>query len=320
MTDLENRYRRLVALYPREHQERHGEEMLGVLLAGAGKHARPGLGETADLLWNAARLHLRRLVTPNGVPTRDVLAGVALLGPLAMLLGATAALHQVVTDWGVGRLALLTEPAASMSPSASGMIWQWSVPDLPVWLVWFAVAVLALFRLRRTAAVGAWLGTVGFFSVPLIDPDPSWRWLAWHAGSVVSGVVVSAALTWSAGPARGWELVGGRRFMLFAGVVAATVALFVLAPGVTEAEESVLTSLGSVMLVGGAVVAGGLWSRTGHPAVLMLVLPVVLPAVLLWALPIDLRIAVLTAIWYSLVVVVVLALVGTPRWVRVSPA
>lgn len=117
------------------------------------------------------------------------------------------------------------------------------------------VAVLAVFRLRRAAAVGAWLGTVGFVSVPLVDPDPSLRWLVWHAGSVLAGIVVSAALTWSPGPARGWELVGGKRFTLFAGVVVATVVLFAQAPGVSGSRESVLTSIGSVMLVGGAVMA-----------------------------------------------------------------
>lgn len=318
MTDLEHRYRRLVALYPRDHQERHGEEMLGVLLAGAREHARPGLGETVDLLWSAARLHLRRLVTPNGIPIRDALASVALLGPLAVLLGATAALHELVTKWRAGTLTSLAQPAA-LTPTADGLWWQWELPDLPVWVVWFVVAMLALFRLRRTAAVGAWLGTIGFLSVPFIDPDPSFWWLVWHVGSVVSGIVVSVALTWSPGPARGWELVGGKRLTLFAGVVVATVALFALAPGVYGSNESVLTSIGSVMLIGGAMMAGGTWSRTGHRAALMLV-PVVLPAVLLWTLPLDLRIAVLAAIWYSVMVVAVLAVIGTPRWVHARSA
>jgi hypothetical protein len=319
MTDLENRYRRLVALHPRDHRERHGEEMLGVLLAGAGEHARPGVRETVDLLWSAARPHLRRVVTPGGIPVRDMLASVALLGPLAVLLGATAALHELASRWG--SLNSLTQPAERLSPTADGLLWQWELPDLPVWVVWFVVAVLALFRLRRTAAVGAWLGTIGFLSVPLIDPEStsSW-WLAWHAGSVVSGIVVSVALTWSPGPARGWELVGGKRFTLFAGIVVATVVLFAMAPGVAGSREAVLTSLGSVMLIGGAVMAGGAWSRTTRPAALMLASPVVVPAVLLWTLQLDLRVAVLTAIWYSVMVVAVLVIVGTPRWARASSA
>lgn len=316
MTNLEGRYRRLVALYPRDHRERHGEEMLGVLLAGAGQHARPGLRETVDLLCSAARLHLRPVVTPGRIPIRDALASVALLGPLAMLLGATAALHELAGELRAGRLTSLVRPAAFLSPTADGLQWQWGLPDLPVWVVWFVVAMLALLRLRRTAAVGAWLGTIGFLSVPLIDPDPSSWWLVWHAGSVVSGIVVSAALTWSPGPARGWELVGGKRFTLFAGVVVATVVLFAKAPGVYGPGESVLTSIGSIMLIGGAMIAGGAWFRTRRWAALMLVLPVVLPALLLWALPLDVNIAVLTAMWYSVMVVAVLTIVGTPRWDR----
>lgn len=312
MRDLENRYRRLVALYPRDHRARHGEEMLGVLVAGADRHARPGLRETADLLWGAARLHLRRRVSLGGVPVRDVLASVALLGPLAMLLGATVTLHELA---GPGSRDALLRPASLMSPGADGLLWQWRVPDLPVWALWAVVAVLALFRLRRMAAVGAWLGTIGLLLVPLLDPDPSLRWLGWHAGSVVAGVVVSAALTWSPGPARGWELVGRGRFVLFAGVVAATVLLFAKAPGVHGGSESVLTSIGSVVLVGGAMLAGGAWSgvrsRTVRRAALAV--PVVVPAVLLWALPLTPKIAVLTAIWYSLMVVAALAAVGRPQ-------
>jgi hypothetical protein len=176
--------------------------MLGVLLAGAGEQARPGLRETVNLLWNAARLHVRRVVTPNGMSLRDVMASVALLGPLAILLGATTALHELFDKWRAGTLASLTQPAALLSPTADGLRWQWNLPDLPVWVVWLVVAVLALLRLRRTAAVAAWLGTVGFLCVPLIDPNPSLSRLGWHAGSVVSGIVVSAALTWSSGPAR----------------------------------------------------------------------------------------------------------------------
>lgn len=313
MTGLENRYRRLVALYPRDHRDRHGEEMLGVLLAGAATHARPGLGETADLLWSAARLHLRRLVTPEGVAVRDVWAAVSLFGPLAVLLGATAPLHELVSRWRAGSLDTLTRPAALLSPDADGRLWQWELPDLPVWAVWSAVAVLALFGARRAAAAGAWLGTVGFSSVLLIDPDPSARWLVWHAGSVVAGVAVAAALTWSPGPARGWEMLGGRRLTLLAGITAATAVLFAMAPGVSGVRESALTSAGTLVLVGAAALAGGTRSRTGHRAVLALAPPVVAPAMLLWALPLDVDIAVLAGLWYTVLVLAGLAILGTPR-------
>jgi hypothetical protein len=67
--DLADRYRRLLAWYPRDHRERHGEEMLGVLLAGAEDRTRPSRKETADLLLGALRLHLRRTVGMDGGTT-----------------------------------------------------------------------------------------------------------------------------------------------------------------------------------------------------------------------------------------------------------
>jgi hypothetical protein len=44
------------------------------------------------------------------------------------------------------------------------------------------VATFALFRLRRIAAVDAWLGTIGFLSVPLIDVVL----FAWRRGCPIS--------------------------------------------------------------------------------------------------------------------------------------
>jgi len=59
-TVLEGRYRRLLAMYPAEHRRKHQDEMLGVLMTGAraGQH-RPGLADTADLIWGALLIRLR---------------------------------------------------------------------------------------------------------------------------------------------------------------------------------------------------------------------------------------------------------------------
>ena len=61
MSTAERRYRRLLAWYPRDHRERNGEEMLGVLLAGSSDRRGPRWRETVDLLWGAVRMHLRRV-------------------------------------------------------------------------------------------------------------------------------------------------------------------------------------------------------------------------------------------------------------------
>jgi hypothetical protein len=58
--DLERRYRRLLACYPRAFRREHEQEMLLVLMAGAGEgQQRPRLGEAADLIQNATWMRLR---------------------------------------------------------------------------------------------------------------------------------------------------------------------------------------------------------------------------------------------------------------------
>jgi hypothetical protein len=67
MTDsnarLERRYRRLLGLYPRSYRERHGEDMLGVLLNESERDGRarrrPRLSAALDLVRSAFLVHTR---------------------------------------------------------------------------------------------------------------------------------------------------------------------------------------------------------------------------------------------------------------------
>jgi hypothetical protein len=56
--ELEQRYRRLLRLYPREFRARRAEEMLGVLMASAGKSQnRPTRSDVRDIVrarWSCA--------------------------------------------------------------------------------------------------------------------------------------------------------------------------------------------------------------------------------------------------------------------------
>jgi hypothetical protein len=53
-TQLERRYRRLLALYPQAFRSEHEQEMLAVLIAGAAEgQRRPSLDEAIDLVSNA---------------------------------------------------------------------------------------------------------------------------------------------------------------------------------------------------------------------------------------------------------------------------
>jgi hypothetical protein len=54
VTQLERRFRWLLAWYPKAFRREHEDEMLAVLMAGAGDgRRRPGLADSADLIRNA---------------------------------------------------------------------------------------------------------------------------------------------------------------------------------------------------------------------------------------------------------------------------
>ncbi|XVQ87814.1 hypothetical protein ACQP2K_10455 [Microbispora siamensis] len=162
MSPLEARYRCLLACYPRDHLARHGEEMIGVLLAGARPgQTRPHLAEVADLLWGALRVHARRAFGPVSASAwRDGLALAAALWPFLMLVDVlvTELLRVGESLYAVG-IALLEQPA-------------W-IPFMAQDVVVAALPVLAVSLGRRWIAV---LGAVAFVldqvAHPyLLDPD-----------------------------------------------------------------------------------------------------------------------------------------------------
>ena len=183
MNGLERRYRRLLSWYPRDHRERHGEEMLVVLMSGARDRSRPTPRESLDLVWGAVRLHLRRVVAADGgVDPRDVLAIVALLGPVALLTGATNGVHEIA--WWVKAGALAQMP------------WLEQFPDAPVWVLWGVVAVLVLRGLRRTAAFFAWSAVAVCVLLAAFVPFQRW-WIGMDSGWLLTGLLTAVALTWS---------------------------------------------------------------------------------------------------------------------------
>ncbi|OLF17150.1 hypothetical protein [Actinophytocola xanthii] len=130
------------------------------------------------------------------------------------------------------------------------------------------------------------------------------------------GVVTAAALTWSAGPARGRELVGWQAVPVAAGAAVVVVALEVLLYG-----EPFLLWLELAVMAVGALAACGRDSRVGRRAALVLVLPVMTalladpllygengPAPLGHARP-----GVVALVFYGVPVLVLLALGALPR-------
>ncbi|KOX24383.1 hypothetical protein ADK67_18955 [Saccharothrix sp. NRRL B-16348] len=302
MSELERRYRRLLARYPRDHRERHGDEMLAVLMSAAGDRDRPSTRETADLMWAAVRLHLRRVVVADGgVDARDVLAVVSLLAPLALLAGATTGVHEIA--WFVKAGAIGSMP------------WTTQFPDAPVWVLWGVVAVLVLRGRSRAAAVVAWPAVVLSVLVAAFYPHQHW-WTGMDAGWILVGLLTAVALTWSPGPARGRELVGRKAVLVMAVTVAATVAL-----GVLGSREPVVEFLRLAAVIGGTLVACGHRSRVGRRAALILLLPTVTMVLGYAQLLVSLRMptSLEVAVFYGLPVVALLALGGLPRRVRRRP-
>lgn len=328
--ELADRYRRLLAWYPRDHRERHGEEMLGVLLAGAGARPRPSRKEKTDLLLGAARLHLRRVAgLDGGIEHRDVLAIVSLLGPIVMLAGAASTLDTVA-----GRLRVGVPPWFD---------WAYELPDAPVWPIWFVVAVLSFFRLRRSAAALAWLGTLALLlsaagSILFLGqfvPTMFSEQAVLYSGWLVLGALVAAALTWSPGPARGWELVGGRGVAVSVVSVGASVAMVVGSLNtygvlffpmshvslIYGTGRLVLWLLALVVLAVGALLAADARTRTGRRAASVLCVPAAVSALMI-VLPTDGDLLIATVVCYGLPVVVLVGLGSLPRRTprRVDPA
>jgi hypothetical protein len=172
---LERRYRRLLACYPRAFRHEHEQEILSVLMAGAGDgQQRPRPGEAADLIRSAIWIRLRPGV-PRSQPTvfwavrlMYICAALKLLGVpiLPATPGSSAYPLDIGISWGVfallawanGRghnwarvlfavwvgfhtLALFYDVAHVSASSAPG----WTViASVVFWLVEFSAVVLIL--------------------------------------------------------------------------------------------------------------------------------------------------------------------------------
>jgi hypothetical protein len=156
--ELEVRYRRLLRWFPREHRQRHGEEMLGVLLAAApaGKD-RPGLAGAADLLWSALRMRLRPgRALSDQIGWREMLAMYSVVAPIVTLIATCIGFAG--TDWY-----LIASGGDGLREGFFGLNVSHPLVGTILWLVVYgqaAVALLAILGLRRCAVAAAALPAV----------------------------------------------------------------------------------------------------------------------------------------------------------------
>jgi hypothetical protein len=270
MTTLEDRYRRLLAFYPREHRLMYGEEMIAVLMAGAEPgQRRPSLAECADLAMAAVAVRLRRALGAAPDPAWRRAAYTALLAGAFALLAISV--HRVILDLVVYARYQVEFPADSLAPALG----DWLRPAL-----WGLVIAAALIRLRRTTALLA----VAALAAEVI------RVAAWYAGS--PSYVLQAA----------WLLTG-------AAVVTVIAAWLIRGEALARSTGWVLLPMAGVLLVGSGVleslqplpadgVSFSMFMIFGRayivrPSLLILVLPVVLVAWAWWRQPAAERLRVL---------------------------
>ena len=220
---LEKRYRRLLALYPKDHRREHAEEMVGVLLAAAGDDAQirapkpvawalrfgQHTADSADLVTGAVRIRGRMALnrirragwysrTVRDQRWSDALAVVSVVAPLLLLVAALAEIHI---------------PQAAASSVTGHPHWQLTatlgLADLPLAVGALAVAALAFLRRRRTAGMVALATAIGQVISAVLRSAPAFTRYASPAVAftVLLACTAAAALLLSPGPDRGLALL-----------------------------------------------------------------------------------------------------------------
>ena len=203
---LERSYRRLLACYPAAYRRVHEEEMLAVLMTAAPDvKRRPGIAETADLIWGAVRVRCQP--SRNGAEPgwRDALAVVSILLPLIVFITTAV---QVA---GVLPVILDGAPNAFRNMLPLWLLTQFTGP--------LALLALSLLRLQRTATRTAVALLIGLAYLAVLSyqaggPDPG-------QVSTIAGPYILLALglqvvavTASPGPRRGLQLLTWKHIAL----------------------------------------------------------------------------------------------------------
>jgi len=216
---MEKWYRRLLALYPKDHRREHAEEMVGVLLAadGAAQVRAPKpvawalrLGQhtadSADLVGGALRIRgriaLNRLQrvhwlswTVRDQRWSDALAVVSVVAPLLLLVAA-------LTEFRIPQAV-----ASSITGHPHwGLTATLGLADLPMAAGAPGVTLLVFLRLRRLAGLGALATAIGQIAAGAVPAFAGYADPAVAFTVLLSGTA-AVALLLSPGPDRGLALL-----------------------------------------------------------------------------------------------------------------
>ena len=216
---IEKRYRRLLALYPKDHRREHAEEMVGVLLAADGdtqvRAPKPvawalrfgqHTADSADLIGGALRIRgrmaLNRLQrtrwlswTVRDQRWSDALAVVSVVAPLLLLVAA-------LTEFRIPQAV-----ASSLTGHPHwGLTASLGLADLPMAAGAPGVTLLVFLRLRRLAGLGALATAIGQIAAGAVPAFAGYADPA-VAFTVLLSCTAAAALLLSPGPDRGLALL-----------------------------------------------------------------------------------------------------------------
>ena len=216
---MEKWYRRLLALYPKDHRREHAEEMVGVLLAADGdaqvRAPKPvawalRLGQhtadSADLVGGALRIRgriaLNRLQrthwlswTVRDQRWSDALAVVGVVAPLLLLVAA-------LTEFRIPQAV-----ASSITGHPHwGLTATLGLADLPMAAGAPGVTLLVFLRLRRLAGLGALATAIGQIAAGAVPAFAGYADPAVAFTVLLSGTA-AVALLLSPGPDRGLALL-----------------------------------------------------------------------------------------------------------------
>ena len=169
--ELEQRYRRLLRLYPREFRARRTDEMIGVLMASAADgQNRPARGDVSDIVRGSLRERLRG---PRG-GWSFALSAFALVAPLFLVITDILQVafpyseSQAAVQSRISILAAHRVPAADMLQTAPRHVGGLQFLSQPAFLVLVAghliVAAAVLAGLRRTALAALVIAAVADYT------------------------------------------------------------------------------------------------------------------------------------------------------------
>ena len=216
---MERWYRRLLALYPKDHRREHAEEMVGVLLAADGdaqvRAPKPvawalrfgqHTADSADLVGGALRIRgriaLNRLQrthwlswTVRDQRWSDALAVVSVVAPLLLLVAA-------LTEFRIPQAV-----ASSITGHPHwGLTATLGLADLPMAAGAPGVTLLVFLRLRRLAGLGALATAIGQIAAGAVPAFAGYADPAVAFTVLLSGTA-AVALLLSPGPDRGLALL-----------------------------------------------------------------------------------------------------------------